>query len=96
MTRAEFFARIAPHRAELEAAGVSRIGVFGSVARDEAKSDSDVDILVEFHNVPDLWAFAGLKRRLEEIVGAKVDLCTPRSLKPRVRERVLRDARYAA
>jgi len=54
MTREEFFDRIAAHRPELTRAGVRRLGVFGSVARDEAGPESDVDILVEFEDVPDL------------------------------------------
>lgn len=96
MTRDEFFRRIAEHRAELDASGVARLGVFGSVARDEAGPDSDIDVLVDFHTTPNLWDFVGLKRRLEEILGAKVDLLTANGLKPRIRERVLRDVRYPA
>ena len=95
MTREEFFARIEPHRAELEAASVKRIGVFGSVARNEARPDSDVDVLVEFHETPDLIDFIVLKQRLEEILETKVDLATPRGLKRRLWDRVMDEARYA-
>ena len=95
MTREEFFARIEPHRAELDAAGVKRIGVFGSVARNEARPDSDIDVLVEFHETPDLIDFIVLKERLEVILGTRVDLATPRSLKRRHWDKVLDEARYA-
>jgi len=96
MTREEFFARIAPLRDRLDAAGVGRIGVFGSVARNEARPDSDVDVLVEFRVVPDLTTFMSVKRLLENALGARVDLCTPGGLRPRVRVRVLHDVKYAA
>jgi len=96
MDRTEFFQRIAPHRAELTRAGVRRIGVFGSVARGEAGPDSDVDILIEFEGVPDLFEFAALRDRLAEILDCPVDLTTPQGLKPRLRSRILDEVRYAA
>ena len=96
MTRDEFFQRISAHRAELDRAGVRRLGVFGSVARDEAGPESDVDILVEFDPIPDLYEFAALRDRLAEILGCPVDLATPDGLRPRVRSRVLDEVRYAA
>ena len=96
MDRTEFFRRIAPHLAELTRTGVRRIGVFGSVARGETGPDSDVDILVEFDGVPDLFEFAALRERLTEILGCPVDLATPQGLKPRLRPRILGEVRYAA
>lgn len=96
MTREEFFARMEQHRTELEAASVKRIGVFGSVARNEAQPSSDIDVLVEFAEAPDLIDFILLKQRLEQILGTKVDLVTPNGLKPRVRDTVLAEVRYAA
>ncbi len=96
MTRNEFFKRLSAHRAELSRAGVRRLGVFGSVARDEANPDSDVDILVEFDVLPDLYEFAALRDRLAEILGCAVDLTTPQALKPRMRSRILDEVRYAA
>ena len=96
MTVDEFFDRIDAHRTELSRAGVRRLGVFGSVARGEAGPDSDVDILVEFDVLPDLYEFAALRDRLAEIVGRPVDLVTPSALKPRLRSRILDEVRYAA
>jgi hypothetical protein len=64
MTPDDFFKKIAAHRGELARAGVRRLGVYGSVARDEARPDSDVDILVEFDRTPDLFEFAALRDRL--------------------------------
>lgn len=96
MNQDEFFARLDPYRAELARVGVRRLGVFGSVARGEAGPDSDVDILVEFNTVPDLFEFAALRDRLAEILGRPVDLTTPQALKPRLRSRILNEATYAA
>jgi len=96
MTPKDFFDRISTHRAEFARAGVRRFGVYGSVARGEAGPDSDVDVLVEFDQPPDLYDFAALRDRLAEILGRPVDLTTPQGLKPRLRPRVLDEVRYAA
>ncbi len=71
---------------------VSSLLLFGSVARDEARPDSDIDILVEFSRPVGLFHFIELQQRLETILGSKVDLGTPRSLKPYIKEQVLREA----
>jgi len=71
---------------------ISTLSVFGSVARDEARQDSDVDILVEFSRPVGLFQFIELQQRLEALLGSKVDLGTPRSLKPRIKEQVLQEA----
>jgi predicted nucleotidyltransferase len=99
MNREEALARLRQHLPELqERYGVAHISLFGSVARGEAGPESDVDILVEFS--PDsrigLFRFVELQRRLEELLGCKVDIGTPRSLKPRIRDRVLREAIHVA
>jgi predicted nucleotidyltransferase len=72
--------------------GVRRIALFGSTARDEAREDSDLDILVEFDVVPTLDDFVGLKFFLEDHLGHRVDLVTPDALKPRMRPNVEREA----
>jgi predicted nucleotidyltransferase len=71
---------------------IASLSLFGSVARDEAAADSDVDFLVEFKHPVGLFEFIELQQRLEDILGCKVDLGTPRSLKPRLKEQVLREA----
>lgn len=96
VTREQFFECISAHRPELARAGVRRLGVYGSVARGEAGPDSDVDVFVEFERLPDLYEFAALRDRLDEILGRPVDLTTLQALKPRLRPRALRDVRYAA
>jgi len=73
--------------------GVRRIGLFGSCARGEATDDSDVDILVEFDRVT-FDRYMDVKFLLEDELGCRVDLVTAGSLKPRLRDRVLREVEY--
>lgn len=93
MKRDEALRALRQERKELaERYHVASLALFGSVARDEARSDSDVDILVEFSQPVGLFLFIELQQELEKLLGCKVDLGTPRSLKPRIKEQVLREA----
>ena len=92
MGRNETLAILGAHREELRRRGVRSLAVFGSVARDEARPDSDVDVLVEVERPMGLIGFITLQAYLEEILGREVDLGTPESLKPAIRDRVLREA----
>jgi predicted nucleotidyltransferase len=76
----------------VEQYGVDRLSLFGSAARDEAREDSDVDLLVEFSRPIGLFQFIELQQWLESLLGCKVDLGTPRSLKPSIQEEVLQEA----
>jgi uncharacterized protein len=82
------------HQAELEARGVRSLALFGSVARDDAQPDSDVDILVEFDRPVGLFGLVELQNHLEDLLGCKVDLGTPDSLKERIRQNVIEDCYY--
>ena len=73
---------------------VRRLGVFGSVARGDQKSASDVDILVEFSKPIGLFRFVALEQRLEELLGCGVDLATKNALKPFIKDTVLRQTVY--
>ncbi len=75
---------------------VSRIGVFGSFARGESGTKSDVDVLVEFK--PGFKTFDNymdLKYYLEDIFSRKVDLVTVNALKPQLKDDILQDVIYA-
>jgi len=72
--------------------GVTALFLFGSVARNEARPDSDVDLLVEFEQPIGLFKFIELQQQLESLLGCKVDLGTKRSLKPRIKDQVLQEA----
>jgi len=68
---------------------VKSLGVFGSHVRHEAANDSDLDILVEFHETPTLFEFVRLQRTLGDIVGMDVDLVMKSGLKPAIGKRIL-------
>lgn len=71
-----------------------RIGVFGSVARDEAGETSDVDVVFETDE-PDLLRASCMRQELEEVFGCHVDIIRLRErMNPRLRARIERDARY--
>jgi predicted nucleotidyltransferase len=80
----------------LEPFHLKALFVFGSVARDEATAESDVDLLVDFEVTPSLFEFARLRRTLAEILGRPVDLVARPALKPQLRERILNEAVRAA
>jgi uncharacterized protein len=98
MRRDQALKVLAAHREELRAMGVERLSLFGSVARDEAGEGSDVDVLVEF--VPGvrigMFEFLDVQETLAGLLGAEVDLATPASLHPRLRDAILREAVLAA
>ncbi len=72
--------------------GAKRVRVFGSMARGEADSASDVDLLVDLEPGRSLFDLGGLQYELERLLGCKVDVVTERALKERIRDRVLREA----
>ena len=84
--------KLAAHKETLAGMGVRSLSVFGSVARDEATAQSDVDILVDFGGPTSFDRYMDLKFYLEELLGARVDLVTERGLKPRARPYVQQDA----
>ena len=97
MKREDVIRILAGHRNELyEKYAVKSMELFGSVARDEARSDSDVDLLVEFSEPVGLFHFIGLKQYLESVLGCPVDLGTVTSLKPQLKESVMREAIHVA
>jgi len=70
---------------------VARIGVFGSMARGEATSQSDIDLLVYFTKRKSLLAHVMLERQISAALGRKVDLLTEAAISPYLRERTKND-----
>ncbi len=74
--------------------GVSRIGVFGSAARDQMRADSDIDIVVELSN-PDLFTLVHLKDALEAHLGSPVDIVQYRErMNPFLKSHIQNEAVY--
>jgi predicted nucleotidyltransferase len=93
MRRDEVLRILRAHRAELERAhGVRFLAIFGSVARDQASTESDIDVLVEFSARPGFDGYMALKGRLEVLLGPRVDLVMLGALKPSVRPEIEREA----
>ncbi|MCW3130542.1 MAG: nucleotidyltransferase family protein [Methanophagales archaeon] len=67
---------------------VKKIAIFGSYARDEAKPESDVDILVEFSERKSLLDLVGIEQELSEALGVKADLLTEKSISPYLIDRI--------
>jgi len=68
---------------------VKEIGIFGSYVRGEAKRRSDVDILVDFYEIPDLLKFIELEGRLGKILGVQVDLVRKPSIRKELKKAIL-------
>ncbi len=90
----EIAARVREHTNELAARGISRIGVFGSFALGAQTLTSDVDLLVEFSHKPEGFAYMEPPAFAEAILGREVDWVEPQLLRPRLRDRVLREVVY--
>ncbi|HHT9125917.1 MAG TPA: nucleotidyltransferase family protein [Candidatus Brocadiia bacterium] len=71
---------------------VKEIGIFGSYVKGEQRKRSDVDILIDFYETIDLFTFVELEDFISKILGIKVDLVMKDTLKPRIKERILKEA----
>lgn len=70
---------------------VKEIGIFGSFARQEQDSRSDIDLLVEFEETADLFDMIGLNQFLEEAMQCHVDIVPKRALRAELQESVLQE-----
>ena len=72
--------------------GASYVRVFGLVARGTVDEDSDIDLLVDLEPGRSLFDLGGLLMELRKLLGHNVDVVSPAGLRPRIRERVLKEA----
>ena len=70
---------------------VSKIGIFGSMARGEATEQSDIDLIVEFSERKSLLALVALERKMSETLGRQVDLLTEAAISPYLRDTIMND-----
>lgn len=93
MRRDQAITLLQAHKAEIISRfGVKRLALFGSTARDEAREDSDVDVLVDFAGPTTFHGYFDLKFLLEEVFGREVDLVCEDSVRPRIRAYIEEDA----
>ena len=94
LTRTDVEDCLHPRRGDILRLGVVRLALFGSVQRNTARPDSDVDCLVEFEAGSKTFDhFVQLGDLLEATLGRRVDLVTPESLSPYLRPHILTEAR---
>jgi predicted nucleotidyltransferase len=93
--REQILAFLREHKDELHTRfGVTRLGLVGSYARGDANAESDIDIIVRLQSENTFRSFFGLLHFLQDNLQANIDLATEASLKPTVKESILKDIRY--
>ena len=92
-TAERIIATLRAHEAELRRAGLQSVSLFGSVARGEIESDSDIHLAAEFGPAArmDLIQLAALERRIAELLGGSVDLLPEPAEKSRLQDQINRD-----
>ncbi len=83
------------HKTKLEKTyKVKELGIFGSYAQGNQKKDSDIDIIVDFDEIPSLLKFINLQRFLQQILLIKVDLVRKGALRKELKKGILKEATY--
>jgi len=95
MTKAFIIDFLSTHKQEFnDKYGVTKIGLFGSYARDEQNENSDIDIAVEIQNDNKFRSFFGLKHFIEDQLHHKIDLGIESALKPTAKAMIMQDIIY--
>jgi predicted nucleotidyltransferase len=97
ITKQQILQTLTSHSHELKAYGVEQIGLFGSHVRNEAKANSDIDLLVNINKSKKTFRnFMSLSYYLEELLGNKVDVVTRQSLSPYIGPHILKTVEYVS
>ena len=91
IARSKVISALDNHHTELKILGVKSLCLFGSVARDEARSDSDIDFLVEFEQSGGLFQLLRLQHFIEDLFECKIDIGTEKSLREHLRIPIAKD-----
>lgn len=93
MERDDVIAKLRAHEADLQQIGVARLYLFGSVARQDARPDSDVDLFFDTDNPRfSLIELVDVQDRVSDILGTETDVMTRASLHPMLRDRIEAEA----
>lgn len=93
MTKEDILSYLKEHKKEMkDKYSVKKIALFGSYARDVASKNSDIDLLVDFKETPDLLTFIELEEVLSKSLQKNVDLVPRRKLKKAIKDQVLKEA----
>jgi uncharacterized protein len=94
MSRNDIISRIRRHADAIRAEGATALYLFGSVARDEARADSDLDVFVDYDPKSkfSLVNLSGIRLLIMDAIGCNVDITTSNSLHPRLKGRILSEA----
>ena len=90
--RSEAIDLFSSHRDDLRRLGITSLLMFGSVARDQARPDSDVDLIAEFDRPIGYLGLARVQHELEKLLGCSVDLATPGMIRSEFRDRIYAEA----
>ena len=86
MRKDEVLKLLAQHKPELiQRFGITDLALFGSIVRDKARPDSDIDVLVSFEGPATSKRYFGVQFYLEDLLGHPVDLVTDKALRPELR-----------
>lgn len=93
MDRQSAIRRLSENKAALQAIGLQRVSLFGSTARDDATTQSDIDLAVTLDEDAriDLFRFAAMSEELSRLLGAKVDMVVEPARNPRMQAEIDRD-----
>jgi uncharacterized protein len=94
MSRDEIIAGIRKHADAIRAEGATALYLFGSVARDQTRADSDVDVLVDYNPASkfSLLNVSGIRLIIMDEIGREVDITTRDALHPKLKDRILAEA----
>lgn len=94
-TLKEIQAVLAEHKAVLmQQYKIKELGIFGSYVRGEQNKGSDIDILVEFDKLPDIFQLIDLEDHLKNLLHKKVDLVRKRAIRPELKDEILQEVLY--